>query len=275
MYQSIVTEVDEGVGILTLNKPERHNALDELMVAEITSGLVELESNPKVRVIVLSASGRNYCAGTDPAWMTRSAAQNSQESQRDEYDLARLFKTLHDISKPTVARVQGSAYNAGVGLIAACDIAVGTYDAQFALSDVKFGLLPAVVCPYLLLAMGERHARRYMLTAERFSATEAYRIGLLHEIVPGDEQLDEGLGEIIDGLLKGSPAAQNGCKALIRVIAGQPIDDATLEDTVVHGMRARNGAEGREGLAAFVSKRKPSWDLGHAGHGSPAPDSSE
>jgi len=263
MYQSIVTEVDDGVGILTLNKAERHNALDELMIAEITSGLVELESDPQVRIVVVSASGRNFCAGVDPVWMKRSAAHNAQESQRDEYNLARVLKTLNDLPKPTIARVQGSAYNAGVGLIAACDITVGTYDALFALSDVKFGLLPAVVSPYLLTAIGERHARRYMLSAERFSATEAYRIGLLHEIVPTEEQLDEALGEIIDSLLKGGPAAQAGCKALIRVIAGQPIDDATLEDTVLHSMRARTGVEGKEGLAALIDKRKPNWDTGH------------
>jgi len=262
MYQSIVTEVDAGVGILTLNKAERHNALDELMIAEITSGLVELESDPQVRIVVISARGRNFCAGLDPTWMQRSAGHNSPESQRDEYNLARLLKTLNDLSKPTIARVQGSAYNAGLGLIAACDMAVGTYDALFALSDVKFGLLPAVVSPYLLMAIGERHARRYMLSAERFSATEAYRIGLLHEIVPAEEPLDEALGEIIDSLLKGGPAAQTGCKALIRVIAGQPIDDATLEDTVLHSMRARTGAEGKEGLASLVEKRKPNWDTG-------------
>jgi methylglutaconyl-CoA hydratase len=263
MYQSIITEVDDGVGILTLNRAERHNALDELMIAEITSGLVELESSPRVRIVVISASGRNFCAGADPAWIKRSASHAASESQRDEYGLARLLKTLNDLSKPTVARVQGSAFNAGVGLIAACDIAVGTYDALFALSDVKFGLLPAVVSPYLLTAIGERHARRYMMSAERFSATEAYRIGLLHEIVPAEEQLDEALGEIIDSLMNGGPAAQAGCKALIRVIAGQPIDDATLEDTVLHSMRARSGAEAKEGLAALVEMRKPNWDTGH------------
>lgn len=263
MYQSILTEVDAGVGILTLNKPERHNALDERMVDEITSALVELESDPRVRIVVISATGRNFCAGLDAGCMKRSATQSAEECQRNEYSLARLLKLINDLSKPTIARVQGSAYNIGVGLIAACDIAVGTYDALFALSDVKFGLLPAIVAPHLLAAMGERHARRYMLSAERFSANEAYRIGLLHEIVPAEASLDEALGEIIDSLLKGSPAAQAGCKALIRVIAGQPIDDATLEDTVLHGMRARTGPEGKEGLTALAEKRKPGWDIAH------------
>ena len=259
MYQSIVTEVDEGVGILTLNKPERHNALDELMVGEITSGLVELESNPKVRLIVLSASGRNFCAGADPAWMTRSAGQNSQESQRDEYDLARLFKTLNDISKPTVARVQGSAYNAGVGLIAACDIAIATYYAQFALTETKLGLLPSVISPYLVRAVGERHARRYLLTAERFSAAEAYRLGLVHEVVPGDDELDEAIGELVDRLLRNAPNAQAQCKAILRQVADRPIDETLIIDTVQRAANARSSAEGQEGITAFIEKRRPNW----------------
>jgi len=262
MYQSIITEVDEGVGLLTLNRAERQNAFDELLIAEITRGLVELEFDPQVRVVVLSASGRNFCAGTDQHWMKRAANYTSQENQRDAQNFACLMTTLNEFPKPTIARVQGSAYGAGVGLIAACDIAVGTYDALFALNEVKSGLLPAVISPYVLAAIGERHARRYMLSAERFSATEAYRIGLLHEIVPGEEQLDEAVGEIIDSLLKGGPNAQAGCKALIRVIAGQPIDAATIEETVQYIARARSSAEGKEGLAAFLEKRKPNWSAG-------------
>ena len=262
MYQSIITEVDDSVGILTLNRTERQNTVDELLIAEITSGLIELESDPQVRVVVLSASGRNFCAGTDQHWMKRAANYTSPENQRDAQNFARLMTTLNELAKPTIARVQGSAYGAGVGLIAACDIAVATYDALFTLNEIKSGLLPAVISPYILAAIGERHARRYMLTAERFSATEAYRIGLLHEIVPGEEQLDEAVGEIIDSLLKGGPNAQAECKALIRVIAGQPIDEATVEETVQRITRVRSSTEGKEGLAAFVEKRKPNWNAG-------------
>lgn len=263
VYQSIIIEVDDGVGILTLNRPERQNVFDELLIAEITSGLVDLESDPNVRVVVLSASGRNFCAGTDQLWMKRAANYGSQDNQRDAQNFARLLRTLNELSMPTIARVQGAAFGSGVGLIAACDIAVGTYDAQFSLNEVRSGLLPAVISPYVLAAIGERHARRYMLSAERFSANEAYRIGLLHEIVPGEEQLDEAVGEIIDNLLKGGPNAQAGCKALIRGISGQPIDDVTVEETVQHITRVRASPEGKEGLAAFLEKRKPNWVAGN------------
>jgi methylglutaconyl-CoA hydratase len=259
MYQSIITEVDDSVGILTLNKAERHNAFDELLVDEVTSGLLELEADPQVRVVVLSASGKNFCAGADLNWVRRAASCSTSENLRDARELARLLATLNEFSKPTIARVQGPAYGAGLGLIAACDIAVATYDTLFALTEVKLGLIPAVVCPYVVAAIGERQARRYLLSAERFSAAEAYRIGLVHEIVPGDEQLDEAIGEIIDNLLKNGPQAQAECKALIRLVAGQPIDEAIGEETAQRITQVRASAEGQEGLAAFLEKRKPNW----------------
>ena len=259
MYQSIITEVDDSVGILTLNKAERHNAFDELLVDEVTSGLLELEADPQVRVVVLSATGKNFCAGADLNWVRRAATCTASENLRDARELARLLATLNEFSKPTIARVQGPAYGAGLGLIAACDIAVATYDTLFALTEVKLGLIPAVVCPYVVAAIGERHARRYLLSSERFSAAEAYRIGLVHEIVPGDGELDEAIGEIIDNLLKNGPQAQAECKALIRLVAGQPIDEAIGEETAQRITQVRAGAEGQEGLAAFLEKRKPNW----------------
>ena len=259
MYQSIITEVDDSIGILTLNKAERHNAFDELLIDEITRGLLELEDDPRVRVVVLSSTGKNFCAGADLNWVRRAATASEQENLRDARELARLMSTLNEFSKPTVARVQGPAYGAGLGLIAACDIAVATYDTLFALTEVKLGLLPAVVCPYVVAAIGERYARRYMLSAERFSAAEAYRIGLVHEIVPGEEQLDEAFGEFIDNLLKNGPQAQAECKSLIRLVAGQPIDQAIGEETAQRITRVRSTPEGQEGLAAFLEKRKPNW----------------
>ena len=259
MYQSIITEVDDSIGILTLNKAERHNAFDELLIDEMTRGLLELEDDPRVRVVVLSSTGKNFCAGADLNWVRRAATASEQENLRDARELARLMSTLNEFSKPTVARVQGPAYGAGLGLIAACDIAVATYDTLFALTEVKLGLLPAVVCPYVVAAIGERYARRYMLSAERFSAAEAYRIGLVHEIVPGEEQLDEAIGEIIDNLLKNGPQAQAECKSLIRLVAGQPLDEAIGEETAQRITRVRSTAEGQEGLAAFLEKRKPGW----------------
>ena len=259
MYQSIITEVDDSVGILTLNKAERHNAFDELLISEMTSGLLELEADTRVRVIVLSSTGKSFCAGADINWMRRAANYSPQENLLDAENLANLMTTLNELSKPTIARVQGPAYGGGIGLIAACDIAVGTYDSVFSLTEVKLGILPAVISPYVLAAIGERYCRRYMLSAERFSAAEAYRIGLLHEIVPGEEQLDEAIAEIIDSLLKNGPNAQAGCKALIRAVAGQPINDKTSEVTAQYITRVRASPEGKEGLAAFLEKRKPNW----------------
>ena len=259
MYQSIVTEVDDAVGILTLNKADRHNAVDELLIDEIISGLIELEDNPLVRVVVLSSTGKNFCAGSDINWMKRAAGFRPEQSLHDANRLALLISTLNELSKPTIARVQGSAYGTGVGLIAACDIAVATYDTLFALTDVKLGLIPAVVCPYVVAAIGERQARRYLLSAEGFSAAEAYRIGLVHEIVPGDEQLDEAIGEIIDNLLKGGPTAQAECKALLHTVA-VPVIDGHVSDQAAHCYaRVLSGVEGAEGLAAVLEKRKPNW----------------
>ncbi|WP_299071282.1 enoyl-CoA hydratase/isomerase family protein [Accumulibacter sp.] len=258
-YQSIMTEVDGSVGILTLNKPKRHNAFDEQLIAEITVGLQELESDERVRAVVLSSTGKSFCAGADLGWMKRAADYTPEENLRDANRLAELMATLNELAKPTIARVQGAAYGGGVGLIAACDIAVGTYDALFTLSEVKLGIVPAVISPYVLAAIGERYSRRYMLTAERFSAAEAYRIGLLHELVPGEEQLDEAIAEILESLLANGPHAQAECKELIRVVAGQPIDAQTIDETAQRITRVRASPEGREGLAAFLEKRAPNW----------------
>lgn len=259
MYQSIITEIDQSVGILTLNRPDRHNALDDTLIDEIPRGLLELAINPGVRCIVLSSTGKTFCAGADINWLKHSTSDSPDDLAEEAHRLARVFTTLHELSKPTIARVQGPAYGGAVGLIAACDIAVATYDVQFALTDVKLGQVPAIVSPYVIEAIGARHARRYMLTAERFSAAEAYRLGLVHEVVPGDEQLDEAIAELIDSLMKNGPDAQAECKALLRAIAGQPIDTATRVETETCLTRVRLSDEGREGLAAFVEKRTPNW----------------
>ncbi len=259
MYQSIITEVDDSVGILTLNKADRHNTLTELLVAEMTSGLLELEANPSVRVVVISSAGKSFCAGADLNEMKQAATSSSQENLHEARNMVCLMTTLNALSKPSIARIQGPAYGGGVGIIAACDIAVTTYGALFALNEVKLGLIPAVICPFVVAAIGARYCRRYMLSAERFSAAEAYRIGLVHEVVPGEEQLDEAIGEIIDSLLKNGPNAQAECKSLIQTVAGQPIDELTLEETAQRLTRVRASPEGKEGLTAFSEKRKPIW----------------
>jgi len=208
---------------------------------------------------VLSSTGSSFCAGADINWMKRAAEYSEAENYRDAMALAQLLRTLNELGKPTVARVQGAAYGGGVGLIAACDIAISTYDAQFALTEVKLGLIPAVISPYVIAAIGSRKTRRYMLSAERFSASEAYRIGLLHEIVPDEEGLDDAVGEIVDALLAGGPQAQAECKALIGAVANWPIDEDVVEDTVRRIVAVRAADEGREGMTAFLEKRRPDW----------------
>lgn len=259
MSETILTEIDNGLGIITLNRPERHNAFDDALIRELSESLVKMDTDADVRVVVLSSTGKSFCAGADLNWMKKAAGYSAEETQRDAVELAGMLRLLNDMKKPTVARVQGPAYGGGVGLVAACDIAIAAFDAQFALTEVKLGIIPAVISPYVIGAIGERKARRYMLTAERFSAAEAYRIGLVHEIVPGEAELDEAVGEIVDTLLANGPVALGECKALIKAVANRPINSEVIIDTAQRIARVRASAEGREGMAAFLEKRKPSW----------------
>lgn len=259
MSETILTEIDHGVGIITLNRAERHNAFDDELIRELSAALAAMEIDDAVRVVVLSSTGKSFCAGADLNWMKRAAGYSLDETQRDAASLAGMLRALNEMKKPTVARVQGPAYGGGVGLVAACDIAIAAFDAQFALTEVRLGIIPAVISPYVIAAIGERKARRYMLTAERFSAAEAYRIGLVHEIVPGEAELDEAVGEIVDTLLANGPAALGECKALIKAVANRPINSEVIIDTAQRIARVRASAEGREGMAAFLEKRKPNW----------------
>ncbi len=259
MSETILTEIDHGVGIITLNRAERHNAFDDVLIQDLSTALVQMDTDSDVRVIVLSSTGKSFCAGADLNWMKRAAGYNAEETQRDALGLAGMLRMLNEMKKPTVARVQGPAYGGGVGLVAACDIAIAAFDAQFALTEAKLGIIPAVISPYVIAAIGERKARRYMLTAERFSAAEAYRIGLVHEIVPGEAELDEAVGEIVDALLANGPRALGECKALIKAVANRPISQEVVIDTAQRIARVRASDEGREGMAAFLEKRKPNW----------------
>ncbi|MFN3884743.1 MAG: enoyl-CoA hydratase/isomerase family protein [Rhodocyclaceae bacterium] len=259
MQQNILTEIDAGVGIVTLNRPERHNAFDEAMIAELSEALLSMASDPAVRVVVISSIGKSYCAGADLGWMQRAAQYDFARNKRDAGELAEMLRRIAECPKPVIARVQGPAYGGGVGVIAACDIAVATFEARFALTEVKLGLIPAVIGPHLINAIGERHARRYMLTAETFSAAEAYRIGLIHEMVADEAALDAAVGEWVEAILKNGPQAIGEAKALIRAIAGRPFSAALIEDTVERIARVRVSPEGQEGLAAFLQKRKPGW----------------
>lgn len=258
-YQNILTEIDAGVGIVTLNRPERHNAFDDAMIAELADAMVAMAGDPGVRVVVISSIGKSFCAGADLGWMQRAAAFSLDENRHDAGELAEMLRRIADCPKPVIARVQGPAYGGGVGVIAACDMAVATFESRFALTEVKLGLIPAVIGPHVLAAIGERYARRYMLTAEVFSAAEAYRIGLLHEMVADEAALDEAVGEWIEALLKNGPQALAECKTLIRAIAGRPYGQKAIDFTVESIARVRVSPEGQEGLAAFLEKRRPDW----------------
>jgi methylglutaconyl-CoA hydratase len=259
MYQNILTEIDAGVGIITLNRPERHNAFDDTMIAELAEIMFSMASDPAVRVVVISSTGKSFCAGADLNWMQRAASYSLDENRNDAGELAEMLRRIADCPKPVIARVQGPAYGGGVGVIAACDMAVATFESKFALTEVKLGLIPAVIGPHVLAAIGERYARRYMLTAEAFSAAEAYRIGLIHEMVADEIALDEAVGEWVDAVLKNGPQALAECKALIRAIAGRPYGPKAIDYTVESIARVRVSPEGQEGLSAFLQKRKPDW----------------
>ncbi|MBI5786644.1 MAG: enoyl-CoA hydratase/isomerase family protein [Rhodocyclales bacterium] len=259
MYRNIVTEVDQGVGIITLNRADRHNAFDGQTVGELIQALAGMAGDSAARVVVISSTGKTFCAGADLEWMRTAAKWTSAENEADARVLAEMLHRLATLPKPTIARVQGPAYGGGVGLIAACDIAVATFEAQFALSEVKLGLIPATISPHVIAAIGERHARRYMLTAERFSAAEAYRLGLLHEMVADEAALDQALGAVIDALLANGPGALAECKDLIRNVTHRPLDAALIAETARRIARVRAGEEGRQGIAAFLEGRKPNW----------------
>jgi methylglutaconyl-CoA hydratase len=256
--ETIAVEVANGVALLALARPDVHNAFDERLVAETTAALEALDRDDSVRAVVLLGQGRSFCAGADLNWMKRMAGYGRAENLADAQALAAMLKTLHRLSKPTIARVHGAAFGGGVGLVACCDIAVATQDATFALSEAKLGLVPATISPYVVEAIGARHARRYFLTAERFTAAEAFRIGLVHDIVPEGE-LDARINELLGALLLAGPAAQAECKALVRAVANHRIDDDLIAGTAECIAIVRASAEAREGVAAFLGKRAPAW----------------
>jgi len=255
----IVIEKQGPVGVVTLNRPEKHNAFDDELIAELTGTLRSLEADDATRVVVLSAAGRSFSAGADLNWMRRMAGYSKEDNQNDAMHLAALMRTLCFLRKPTIARVQGPAYGGGVGLVACCDVAVASHDASFALSEAKLGLIPAVVAPYVVAAIGERAARRYFLTGERFPAAEAWRLGLVHELVQDHAELDERIGEIVDAMLACGPVAQREAKDIIRAVANRPITSELIQDTAERIARIRSSPEGREGVASFLEKRRAAW----------------
>jgi methylglutaconyl-CoA hydratase len=257
-YETLLVTVADKVATVTLNRPDLRNAFNEGAIAELARVFDELGRNDAVRAIVLAANGPSFCAGADLNWMKKMAGYSHDENEADAMRLADMLRTIYLCPKPVVARVQGDCYAGGMGLVAACDIVVASETAGFCLSEVKLGLIPATISPYVIKAMGEQAARRYFLTAERFDAAEAQRIGVAHAVV-APEALDATVAGIVKALVNNSPHAVRQAKTLVREIVGQPVDDALLLDTAGRIAAIRASTEGREGVASFLEKRKPTW----------------
>lgn len=252
---------ERGVEAVTLNRPDVRNAFNDEVIAELTAVFTELARRPEVRCVVLAGNGPAFCAGADLNWMKRMAGYGRDENLEDASALARMLETIYRCPKPTVARVQGDTYAGGMGLVAACDMAIAVDTAQFCLSEVKLGLIPATISPYVIRAMGPRAAHRYFLTAERFGAAEALRIGFVHEVVAAGE-LDAAVGRLTQSLVAAGPEALKACKKLLHDVAGEEITAGLVRRTVEGIADIRASDEGREGIQSFLGKRKPAWLLG-------------
>lgn len=253
---AIETRMEDRLAIVTLNRPERHNAFDDAMISDLTGALRRVEDDANTRVVVLAANGKNFSAGADLDWMRRMAAYDETENLADAKQLATLLQVLNFLPKPTIAAVQGAALGGGVGLAAACDIVLAQPDAVFGLTEVRLGLIPAVISPYVAQAIGERAARRYFLTGERFDARTAVELGLVTEIV---DDLSGAIERYAQMFLAGAPQALADAKKLIRRVGRGTINAAMIEDTAERIARVRTGKEAREGITAFFEKRKPFW----------------
>ena len=257
-YETLAIERRGAVATLWMDRPAVFNAFNEQLIAELAAACAELDADASVRVVVLAGRGKHFSAGADLNWMRRAADSTEAENLADSRKFAAMLRALSGLSKPTIARVQGAALGGGTGLAAACDMAIAADDASFATSEVKFGIIPAVISPYVLRAIGPRHALRYFQSAERFGALEAKAMGLVNEVVTVDE-LDAAVDRLVQALLACGPQAQLAAKQLIAALAGCPIDDAVGEETATRIARQRATAEAREGFAAFFDKRAPAW----------------
>jgi methylglutaconyl-CoA hydratase len=257
-FQTLTLAIADTVATVTLNRPDVRNAFNETAIAELALAFDTLGRNDSVRAIVLAANGPAFCAGADLNWMKKMASYSHAENSADALQLATMLRTIYLCPKPVVAKVQGDCYAGGMGLAAACDIVVAAEEVNFCLSEVKLGLIPGTISPYVIKAMGENAARRYFLTAERFGAQEALRIGFVHEVAAADA-LDAKVAVIVKALVSNSPHAVVQAKLLVRDIAGRPVSDALLADTAERIAQVRASEQGREGVASFLEKRKPSW----------------
>jgi methylglutaconyl-CoA hydratase len=258
MFETLTIEHVGPVATVWMDRPDVFNAFNEKLIDELTRACQLLEQDVDVRVLVLAGRGPHFSAGADLNWMRRAALASEQDNLEDARRFARMLRTLSSLSKPTIARVQGAALGGGTGLTAACDMAVASVDAVFSTSEVKFGIIPAVISPYVLRAIGPRQALRYFQSAEQISAERAMAIGLVHEVAPL-ELLDAAVAALVKPLLAGGPLAQKATKELIAAVQDQPLDDRTIEDTAQRIARQRRTDEAREGVSAFFDKRRPAW----------------
>ena len=255
----VITDIDDlGVARVRLNNPDKHNAFDDEIIAELTEAFIAIADNSNVRVMVLASEGKSFSAGADLEWMKRMASYSYDENLRDASALALMLKTLNEIPQPTIARIQGPAFGGAVGLVSCCDMAVAASAASFSLSEVKIGLVPATISPYVIAAIGQRAARRYFVTAERFDAHRALQLGLVNEVVDA-EQLDQEIDRLINTLLANGPAAVTAAKQLVFDVAGKPIDQQLIDATCETIAAIRVSEQGQEGLQAFLERRKPQW----------------
>lgn len=257
-FQNLEVEIQGPVATIWLNRPAVRNALDEVLLSEITQAVNRLEQDNSVRVLVLGGRGKVFCAGADLNWMKRMAGYGAEQNQADAMGLATMLKTLHRVSKPTIARVHGAAFAGGMGLAAACDVVVAEPTAEFCLSEVRLGLIPSTISPYVIQALGVQASKRYMLTAERFSAHEAHRLGFVQALCK-EGAIDESVAQISQALISGGPEALAQTKTLINTVANCSLNDELIEETAGLIAKVRASSEGREGVSSFLERRNPAW----------------
>ncbi len=258
MYETLEIERDGGIATLWMNRPDVHNAFNAQLIADLTAACQQLDADATVRVVVLAGRGKSFSAGADLNWMKAAGEASIEANVADARKLAGMLRVLSEMVTPTIARVQGAALGGGMGLASACDICVASEKAIFATSEVKFGIIPSAISPYVIRAIGERQSYRYFQTAERISAQRAGELGLAHEVV-APEALDDKVAEIVAALMQGGPKSQAAAKDLIRAVAHKPVTDAVVEDTSQRIAQLRSTPEAKEGLSAFLDKRPAAW----------------
>ena len=258
MYETLEIERDGGIATLWMNRPDVHNAFNAQLINDLTAACQQLDADETVRVVVLAGRGKSFSAGADLNWMKAAGEASLEANVADARKLAGMLRVLSEMNTPTIARVQGAALGGGMGLASACDICVASEKAIFATSEVKFGIIPSAISPYVIRAIGERQSYRYFQTAERISAQRAGELGLAHEVV-APEALDDKVAEIVAALMQGGPKSQAAAKDLIRAVAHKPVTDAVVEDTSQRIAQLRSTPEAKEGLSAFLDKRPAAW----------------